>query len=170
MLDFLILWYPPHPSARSIISLFDGMNKSIWFLSNAVLGSLTVNIGLWLLLGELPLPGALALIMGLAGLLAWQAPSIAHIWAVSTLLLGLESLAWPILQMAEIQKLGPEPPLEDLQRIFTAVLFGLFSGVFWMTFSYGIYKRIRSQQQPPQPAKIDPASGEKKKKKGKGKR
>ncbi|MCA9480033.1 MAG: hypothetical protein KC545_06710, partial [Nitrospira sp.] len=33
--------------------------------------------------------------------------------------------------------------LEDLQRIFTAVLFGLFSGVFWMTFAYGIFKRTR---------------------------
>ncbi|UCE63578.1 MAG: hypothetical protein JSU59_12140 [Nitrospirota bacterium] len=146
------------------------MDKNIWFLTNAVLGSLTVNIGLWLLLGDLPIPGSLALIVGLAGLLAWQTPTIAHIWAVSTLLLGLESLAWPVLQMAEIQKLGPEPPLEDLQRIFTAVLFGLFSGVFWMTFSYGIYKRIRSQQKPPEPSKSAPSLGGKKKKKGKGNR
>ncbi len=146
------------------------MDKNIWFLTNAVLGSLTVNIGLWLLLGDLPIPGALALIVGLAGVLAWQTPAIAHIWAVSTLLLGLESLAWPVLQMADIRKLGPEPPLEDLQRIFTAVLFGLFSGVFWMTFSYGIYKRIRSQQKPSEPSKSVPPPGEKKKKKSKGTR
>ena len=145
------------------------MNKNLWFLSNAVLGSLTVTIGLWLLLGELTLPTAFVLTMGLAGLLAWQTPTIAHIWAVSTLLLGLESLAWPVLQMEELQKLGPEPPLEDLQRIFTAVLFGLFSGVFWMTFSYGIYKRIRSRQKPAEASKSMASSGEKKKKKGKGK-
>ena len=146
------------------------MDKNIWFLTNAVLGSLTVNIGLWLLLGDLPTTGALALIVGLAGVLAWQTPTIAHIWAVSTLLLGLESLAWPVLQMADIRKLGPEPPLEDLQRIFTAVLFGLFSGVFWMTFSYGIYKRIRSQHKPSEPSKNVPPPGEKKKKKSKASR
>jgi hypothetical protein len=144
------------------------MNKNIWFLTNAVFGSLILTVGLWLLLGELPIPGALVLILGLAGLLAWQTPTIAHIWAVSTLLLGLESLAWPVLQMADIRKLGPEPPLEDLQRIFTAVLFGLFSGVFWMTFSYGIYKRIRSQQKPPETSKSATSPG--KKKKGKGNR
>lgn len=146
------------------------MNKNLWFLTNAVLGSLTVNIGLWLLLGELPIPGVLVLIFGLAGLLAWKAPTIAHIWAVSTLLLGLESLAWPVLQMADIRKLGPEPPLEELQRIFTAVLFGLFSGVFWMTFSYGIYKRIRSLHTPPETSKSVTSAGEKKKKKGKATR
>lgn len=144
------------------------MDKKIWFLTNAVLGSLIVTVGLWLLLGELPIPGALVLILGLAGLLAWQTPTIAHIWAVSTLLLGLESLAWPVLQMADIRKLGPEPLLEDLQRVFTAVLFGLFSGIFWMTFSYGIYKRIRSQQKPPETAKSATSPG--KKKKGKGNR
>ena len=142
------------------------MEKTLWYLTNAVLGSLTVTIGVWLLLGELPIPGVLVLILGLAGLLAWQTPTIAHIWAVSTLLLGLESLAWPVLQMAEIRKLGPEPPLEDLQRIFTAVLFGLFSGVFWMTFSYGIYKRIRSQQSSPETSQGPPSRGKKKKSKG----
>ncbi len=142
------------------------MDKNIWFLTNAVLGSLTVNIGLWLLLGELPLPGVLVLILGLAGLLAWQTPTIAHIWAVSTLLLGLESLAWPVLQMADLRKLGPEPPLEDLQRIFTAVLFGLFSGVFWMTFSYGIYRRNRSQQKAAETSKSATPAGKKKKSKG----
>jgi len=47
------------------------------------------------------------------------------------------------MQMADLQKLGPEPPIEELERIFTAVLFGLFSGVFWMTFAYGIHKRTR---------------------------
>lgn len=141
-------------------------DRNIWFLTNAVLGSLTVTVGLWLLLGEIPLPAALVSTLGLAGILAWQLPSIAHIWAVSTLLLGIESLAWPLLQMSEIRTLGPEPPLEDLQRIFTAVLFGLFSGVFWMTFSYGIYKRIRSHQKPAVPSEPHKPSGKKKRSKG----
>lgn len=128
------------------------MNDNLWHQLNAVLGSLTVTVGLWLLVGALPVPLGIALAVGLAILLAWKSPSIGIIWAASTLLLGVESFAWPIMQMADIQKLGPEPPLEELQRIFTAVLFGLFSGVFWMTFAYGIFKRTRGTNPSPTPA------------------
>ena len=119
------------------------MTENLWLQVNAVLGSLTVTIGLWLLIGALPMPVGIAIGLGLAALLAWKCPSIGYIWAFSTLLLGVESIVWPMLQMADLQELGPEPPMEDLERIFTAVLFGLFSGVFWMTFAYGIYKRTR---------------------------
>lgn len=124
------------------------MNDNLWHQLNAVLGSLTVTVGLWLLVGSMPVPLGIALAVGLAILLAWKSPSIGYIWAVSTLLLGVESFAWPIMQMADIQELGPEPPLEELQRVFTAVLFGLFSGVFWMTFAYGIFKRTRGRNAP----------------------
>jgi hypothetical protein len=127
------------------------MNDNLWHQLNAVLGSLTVTVGLWLLVGALPVPMGIALAVVLAILLAWKSPSIGYIWAASTLLLGVESFAWPIMQMADIQKLGPEPPLEELQRIFTAVLFGLFSGVFWMTFAYGIFKRTRGTHTPTTP-------------------
>jgi len=128
------------------------MNDNLWHQLNAVLGSLTVTVGLWLLVGALPVPLGIALAVGLAILLAWKSPSIGTIWAASTLLLGVESIAWPIMQMADIQKLGPEPPLEELQRIFTAVLFGLFSGVFWMTFAYGIFRRTRRTNAPTTPS------------------
>jgi hypothetical protein len=119
------------------------MTDNLWHQLNAVLGSLAVTVGIWLLIGALPVPIGIAVEIGLAILLAWKCPSIGYIWAISTLLLGVESIAWPMMQMADLQKLGPEPPIEELERIFTAVLFGLFSGVFWMTFAYGIYKRTR---------------------------
>lgn len=122
---------------------FDLMNEHLWHQINAVLGSLTVIIGLWLLLGALPIFVGIGLTVTLAIVLAWKCPSIGYIWALSTLLLGVESIAWPLMQMADLKTLGPEPPLEDLQRIFNAVLFGLFSGVFWMVFAYGIFKRTR---------------------------
>ena len=128
------------------------MNDHLWHQLNAVLGSLTVTVGLWLLVGALPMPIGIALAIGLAILLAWKCPSIGYIWAISTLLLGVESFAWPLMQMADLQKLGPEPPLEELERIFTAVLFGLFSGVFWMTFAYGIFKRTRDKNAPTSPS------------------
>lgn len=140
------------------------MNDFLWHQLNALLGSLTVTIGLWLLVGALPVFIGIAVTVGLAVLLAWQCPSIGYIWAASTLLLGVESLAWPLMQMADIQKLGPEPPLEELQRIFTAVLFGLFSGVFWMTFAYGIFKRTRGKNAPPTPSVTTPQTKNQKKK------
>jgi hypothetical protein len=115
----------------------------MWHQLNAVLGSLTVTVGLWLLIGALPVFIGITLAIALTILLAWKSPSIGTTWAICTFLLGVESLAWPVMQMSDLQKLGPEPSLEELQRIFTAVLFGLFSGVFWMTFAYGIFKRTR---------------------------
>ncbi len=139
------------------------MNDHLWHQLNAVLGSLTVTVGLWLLVGALPVPVGMALAIGLAILLTWKCPSIGSIWATSTLLLGVESFAWPIMQMADLQKLGPEPPLEELERIFTAVLFGLFSGVFWMTFAYGIFKRTRGTDSPTSPSTTLPKTKNQKK-------
>jgi len=143
------------------------MNDNLWHQLNAVLGSLTVTVGLWLLIGALPVPIGIAVGLGLAILLAWKCPSIGYIWAISTLLLGVESIAWPIMQMADLQQLGPEPPIEELERIFTAVLFGLFSGVFWMTFAYGIFKRTRgpiTHTPFPEPASSSPPKKKSKKK------
>jgi len=119
------------------------MTDNLWHQVNAVLGSVAVTVGLWLLFGALPIPIGIAVAIGLAVVLAWKCPSMGYIWAICTLLLGVESLAWPMMEMTALQQLGPEPPMEDLERIFTAVIFGLFSGVFWMTFAYGIYKRIQ---------------------------
>ena len=145
------------------------LDRSLWFNLNAVFGSLIVTIGLWMLLGGLSLPIGIAIALGVAGLLAWKCPSIPHVWIVTTLILGIESLVWPVIQMLDLQKLGPEPPLEDLQRIFTAVMFGLFSGVFWMTFAYGIYKRTRGESPLPEKAIGSSPPTSKKRKKSKRK-
>ncbi len=144
------------------------MNENLWLQINAVLGSIAVTVGLWLLIGALPVPIGIAVGIGLAVLLSWKCPSIGYIWCVSTLLLGVESLAWPMMQMADLQQLGPEPPMEELERIFTAVIFGLFSGVFWMTFAYGIYKRTQgsiSHHPFPEPASSSSSTKKKKSKK-----
>lgn len=144
------------------------MTDNLWLQVNAVLGSLIVTVGLWLLVGALPIPVGIALGLGLAALLAWKCPSIGYIWSICTLLLGVESMAWPMLQMADLQQLGPEPPMEELEKIFTAVLFGLFSGIFWMTFAYGIYKRTRgpiTHSPFPEPGSSTPEKKKSKKKK-----
>ena len=113
------------------------------FLINAVLGAMAVTVGLWFLQGDLSSSITVVMIVGFTILYAKVCPSVGHIWMWSTLLLGLESLSWPFQMVGELEQFGPEPPLEDMQRVFTAVMFGVFSGVFWLTFAYGIYRRIR---------------------------
>ena len=66
----------------------------------------------------------------------------AAIWAWVTLLLGLESLAWPIVTMVQVRMVLAEPTEQQMGGILTAVLFGLVSSIFWLTLSYGIYKRM----------------------------
>ena len=40
------------------------MNENLWHQVNAVLGSLAVTVGLWLLLGAIPLPLGIAMGIG----------------------------------------------------------------------------------------------------------
>src|ERR1051325_129468 len=67
--------------------------------------------------------------------------TIGLVWAWATLLLGVESLAWPIITMVQISSITTEPNDEQMGTILSAVLMGLISAVFWITFSYGLFKR-----------------------------
>lgn len=109
---------------------------------NAVLGSLVVTVGFWLMWGDLPVIAAIALALGVAAFLAWRGSTIALVWAWSTFLLGLESLAWPMAMMVRMKMAAAEPAEEQMGQMLIAILFGLFSAIFWMTFAYGIYKRL----------------------------
>jgi hypothetical protein len=118
---------------------------------NAVLGSVVVVAGFWLVWGELPAAAALVLALAVAGLLAWRSRTIGEVWAWATGLLGLESLAWPIVTMIQIRQATTGPTDQQMGQILTAVLFGLFSSIFWLTFSYGLFKRLRTPQRPSAP-------------------
>jgi hypothetical protein len=87
------------------------------------------------------------LALTVAGFLAWRSSTIAAVWAWTTLLLGVESLSWPIVTMVRIRLSGSEPSEEQMGLILTSVLFGLFSAIFWITFSYGIVKWMRKGQE-----------------------
>jgi len=126
------------------------------FLINAVLGAIVVTVGLWFLQGDLSSSITVVMIVGFTILYAKVCPTTGHIWMWSTMLLGLESLSWPFQMVGELEQFGPEPPLEDMQRVFTAVMFGVFSGVFWLTFAYGIFRRIRPRVE--DPSSIEPLS------------
>jgi hypothetical protein len=110
---------------------------------NALLGSLVVAAGAWLAWDSLPVWGVFLIGGVVAGFLIWQGRTIGLVWAWATLLLGLESLAWPIVTMVQFRSITAEPTDEQLGTILSAVLMGLVSAVFWITFSYGFFKRAR---------------------------
>ena len=117
------------------------MPYSLKFLVNAMLGAMAVAGGLWLLSGGLSVAVTATVVVGLMVVFAKTCPGAAYVWMWATLLLGLESLAWPVPLVLELRQLGPEPPLEAMSKVFTAVLFGVLSGIFWLTFAYGLYRR-----------------------------
>jgi hypothetical protein len=123
---------------------------------NALLGSLVVAAGAWLAWDSFSPWGIFLFAGGVAGLLIWQGRTIGLIWAWATLLLGLESLAWPIVTMVQVRSVTTEPTDEQMGTILSAILMGLFSAVFWITFSYGLFKRAG---QPTGPSSTDAIGG-----------
>ena len=108
---------------------------------NALLGSLVVVAGAWLAWDSFSPWGVFLVAGGVAGFLIWQGRTIGLVWAWATLLLGVESLAWPIVTMIQVRSTTTEPTDEQLGTILSAVLTGLLSAVFWITLSYGLFKR-----------------------------
>jgi hypothetical protein len=114
----------------------------MWIRSlNALLGSLVLTMGLWIVAGELSPPAAVAVYGLIAGALGRLCSSNSAIWAWTTLLFGAESLAWPISMMVRIKLAGVDPTEQQMQDMLTAILFGLFSSIFWFTFAFGLFKR-----------------------------
>lgn len=135
-------------------------------LLNIGIGTLVVAVGFWLLWGERA-PEIVALWMLFVGAcLYWKCRSITEIWAWSTLLLGLESFAWPLQLMVQLTSAVPAPSDEEMGTILSAVVLGLFSAVFWLSFSYGLFKRMQGATTPldpsPAAAETKPPSNRKK--------
>lgn len=108
---------------------------------NALLGGLVVAAGAWMAWDSISLWGAFIVAGGVAGFLVWKGRTIGLVWAWATLLLGLESLVWPIVTMVQVRSITTEPTDEQMGTILSAALTGLVSAVFWITFSYGFFKR-----------------------------
>jgi hypothetical protein len=53
--------------------------------------------------------------------------------------------------MVRIQSAAAQPSDEQMSTILSAVLMGLFSAVFWIAFSYGLFKRAKGEQSVPLP-------------------
>ena len=112
------------------------------FQLKAALGSLVATFGVWVVWGEAPLIILIAVALMLGMLLAWGSSSLAAVWAWTTALLGVESLALAVVTMMQGKLVGREPTEEEMVSMLTAMLFGLFSSIFWLTFSYGIFKKF----------------------------
>jgi hypothetical protein len=119
-----------------------------------LLGSLVVTAGVWLACGGLALPVSMLTLLSSAGMLYWQGRTTNLIWAWSTLLLGLASLSWPILTMVQIRTVTDQPSDEQMGSILSAILMGLFSAVFWIVFSYGLFKRTKAGIAGPEEASV----------------
>ena len=108
---------------------------------NALLGSLIVAAGAWLAWDSFSPWEVFLVAGGVAGFLIWQGRTIGLVWAWATLLLGTESLAWPIVTMVQVRSTTTEPTDEQMGTILSAVVTGILSAVFWITLSYGLFKR-----------------------------
>src|SRR6476659_4680388 len=114
-----------------------------WSLQlNAALGSLVVTFGLWLVWGEAPVIALVVVALILGVLLSWGSASLATVWAWTTALLGVESLALAEVTMIQGKLADREPTEQEMSDILIVMLFGLFSSIFWLTFSYGIFKKF----------------------------
>lgn len=117
------------------------------FQLNAALGSLVATFGLWLVWGEAPVLALVVVALALGALLSWASASVAAVWAWATALLGVESLAFAVMTMIQGKLADREPTEGEMVSILTAMLFGLFSSIFWLTFSYGLFKKfVRADQ------------------------
>jgi hypothetical protein len=138
-------------------------------LLNLSLGTLVTAVGFWLIWGGTVSSVVVAGWALTVGLFLWfMTKSITELWAWSTLLLGLESFAWPLVLMIQLRGQAESLPESEMGTILSAVVLGLFSSVFWISFSYGLFKRARKSDSALSAAQITtvPASRMNKKKKG----
>ena len=126
---------------------------------NIVLGTFVTTVGFWLLWGTTVPAILFTWTVTVCGFLWWKTGGIAEVWAWSTLLLGLESIAWPIILMTQLRSASAIPSDEEMGAMLSAIVLALFSSVFWIAFSYGLFKRAGSS---PQAQRLDasPAPGD----------
>ncbi len=135
-------------------------------LLNCLLGILVAVVGFWLIWGTVDPVVVLGWALVVGAFLWLKAESITEIWAWVTLLLGLESFAWPVVLMIQLKGPSESLPEAEMGAILSAVVLGLFSSVFWISFSYGLFKRTWRTDQPlpeDQPARTSISHSKKKK-------
>jgi len=113
-------------------------------LLNLFLSTFVVVAGFWLLWDNAPTLFMAGWALAVGGFLWWKGRTMTELWAWSTLFLGLESFALPVTLMARLNAASDQPSGDEMGTVLSAVVLGLFSSVFWTTFSYGLFKRAWS--------------------------
>jgi hypothetical protein len=124
------------------------MSSPLIVFVNAVLGGLVVAVGAWLASNAFSVFQAALVLVAATAFLWWRGQTMTLLWAWSTLFLGIECFAWPIITMVQLRSAGGEPSDEEMGAILSAILMGVFSAVFWGTFSYGLFKRAKKGVEP----------------------
>jgi len=128
-------------------------------LLNLVLGTVVAAVGFWLIWGSVSPFLVLGWAFAVGLFLCVMADSISKIWAWSTLLLGIESFVWPLVLMVQLKGASDTVPEAEMGTMLSAVVLGLFSSVFWVSFSYGLFNRALNADSPPPKDRPAPLSG-----------
>jgi hypothetical protein len=120
---------------------------------NAVLAGCVITFLFWIVWVELSLvigtekaiTNIVTVAVGVAVviLLLYLGKTTGETWAWATLVLGVESLAWPLAKMIQLRLITSQPNETQIGQIGIAILFGMFSSIFWFTFAYGIFRWLR---------------------------
>lgn len=109
-------------------------------LLNLILGTFVSTVGFWILWNAASLVVVVGWALAVCAFLWWKARSVTEVWAWVTLTLGLESFAWPLQRMIQLKSATETPSNDEMGAILSDVILGLFFSVFWMSFSYGLFK------------------------------
>lgn len=109
-------------------------------LLNLILGTFVSTVGFWILWNAASPVVVVGWALAVCAFLWWKARSVTEVWAWVTLTLGLESFAWPLQRMIQLKSATETPSNDEMGAILSDVILGLFFSVFWMSFSYGLFK------------------------------
>lgn len=109
-------------------------------LLNLILGALVTTVGFWILWNAASEFVVAGWALAVSGFLWWKAKSVTEVWAWATLVLGLESFAWPLQRMIQLKNVTETPSHDEMGAMLSDIILGLFFSVFWMSFSYGLFK------------------------------
>lgn len=109
-------------------------------LLNIIPGTLVTTVGFWILWNAASEFVVAGWAVAVGGFLWWKAKSVAEVWAWTILVLGLESVAWPLQRMIQLKSVTETPSPDEMGAMLSDIILGLFFSVFWLSFSYGLFK------------------------------
>jgi len=124
---------------------------------NAVAAGVVVTFGFTMVWNPIPVAYAVMAGLGFTALLVWLGETPKHVWAWACLVLGIESLGWPAVQMIRLHMSGvAEPGEEQMKELVGTMFLGVFFATFWLSFAYGVFRLIKRGEQATAPPDESP--------------